>query len=208
MPSWVSAGRPGCDQYLLAPLDGDVTFSPDRGGVPTGIIAIVRYFACRALPLLLVLSCSGHGKLTTAQHVSGCQSSHSLTQSHVAGPAHGVRATGVFATCAWPPGLGAERDGYAAITLNTRPGPGAYEATDATEVDEVGGTCQSFRLTYQQDFMGDQHIRRLTGVLGMVTRQDATGKPYSRGLGFHASPKHLYYVHNASIMLVDATCGP
>jgi hypothetical protein len=114
---------------------------------------------------------------------------------------------GVFATCVWPPAAGSEPDGYAAVTATTRPGPGAYEATDATQVDVITGTCQSFRLTYREAFMGNSSLLHVTGSLGMVTSQDAPGKPYSEALGFPTSPKNLYVVRSGHIALVDASCA-
>jgi hypothetical protein len=54
--------------------------------------------------------------------------------------------------------------------------------------------------------MGHSSLLHIAGSLGTVTSQDAPGKPYTKDLGFHASPKHLYFVRSSHIGPVDAAC--
>lgn len=160
----------------------------------------------RLAPSLLMVACSGNPQVTATQQVVACEKAHGLTQARVVQPSV-ANVRRVFASCAWPPGPGAHPDGYAATTVKTLPGPGTNEATDATQVDQISGTCQSFRLTYRKAFMGSSSLLHATASAGTVTSQDTPGKPYTKNLGFRISPHDLYFVRSGVIGLIDAECG-
>ncbi len=82
-----------------------------------------------------------------------------LTRSQLAPDFPGAAlefAQTTYASCAWPPPIGADPDGYRAITVTTTNGPGKDDASGRDFEDVIESPCKQLELYYEEEFMGVQ----------------------------------------------------
>ena len=65
----------------------------------------------------------------------------------------------VFRRCDWPPGPGADSDGYSEITAVETRGPGESEGTDANVADIIKSSCSVLKVSYSIVAQGSQKSR-------------------------------------------------
>jgi hypothetical protein len=87
-----------------------------------------------------------------AAHVDRCENQHLLTRQRQS--VSRTVAITAYDSCTWPAPSYADADGFTGITVQTVPGPGQTEASDASSADRITGPCRAFALTYDFGFQG------------------------------------------------------
>ena len=141
-----------------------------------------------------------------AAMVQRCEAAHGLAQARVTVQA----ATGLtFASCEWPPGPGADPDGFTAIRVDEVKGPGGYEATGTDFAYVIHSPCPSIEASFSFGSQGAfSHSPPYTVRVGSIVTVD--GKPWtgdSRTLGFYPARNDIVILHNLKNVLDSATCA-
>lgn len=100
---------------------------------------------------------------TAAERVESCMTQHGLKRatdfrqekfSRAHYESTGEYSRRVFASCDWPPGAGAERDGYSEVSVIAANGPGRDEASSANTLDRIRATCKKVEVAYTTGAQG------------------------------------------------------
>lgn len=85
-----------------------------------------------------------------ADRIAECQERHDLDRVTVWKDAEDGSDSSVIASCSWPAKPWTEPDGYAELTFLQTPGPGEFEATNATVQDHLRqDNCSRFKTIYE-----------------------------------------------------------
>lgn len=111
--------------------------------------------------------------------------------------------------CKWPPSAYSQADGYSEVVVDDVPGPGTYEATDATHVDRIATACAKVELAYTYQNMGaDEHQAPFTVSTGEIVT--VAGTPWVRDspapLPFYPQRGEMDVVRNGKYRLDGALC--
>jgi hypothetical protein len=144
-----------------------------------------------------------------ASRVAQCKAQHHMTrQSEQRQKPDSVTA---FVSCAWPPLPYTDADGFAEITAETRSRPDESEASGASSVDRIIGSCHTFTLSYDFGYQGDlQHRPPFNAPTGLITSLDAPGSPWPPGasaLDFYPGRNEVAVIHNSHNGIADAKCA-
>jgi hypothetical protein len=176
------------------------------------------------LLLLILVACSSHSapragsatrtashgqQVTAATEIRACEQTHHMDRARQTTHPHpdtsDVFDVTRFESCSWPPGKGADPDGYAVITVSTRQGPGQSEASGATAADVISGTCQLFLLNSQFGSQGDYHANQPVEIrAGGIAMLD--GQPAPKDVGFYPNPDEAVILRNSNDVITDAMC--
>lgn len=143
-----------------------------------------------------------------AAHVGHCEAQHQLTQQHQ--ELSITVAVTAFESCTWPAPAYADSDGFTKITVQTVPGPGQDEASDADYVDRITGPCMTFTLAYDFGLQGAlKHLAPFTAAAGLLTSIDQPGTAWPggvRSLSFYPARDEVDVLHNSNDALAGAAC--
>src|SRR5262249_44515660 len=113
----------------------------------------------------IAIASSGGDDVSPREKVAACMRAHGLARPAMerrprAGESAVQRGNSAFfdprafASCTWPPGPGANPDGYAAVIATGVQSGGATEATGNTVADRVEADCKQVELAYTFASMG------------------------------------------------------
>jgi predicted Ser/Thr protein kinase len=120
-----------------------------------------------------------------------------------------------YATCTWPPAIGANPDGYRAITVTQEPGPGATTASGVDVADRIEAPCQAVQLAYsfgsQGAFTRIPAFRAAAGTLWAYQPSGRTGtfapaSPIGTQLPFYPLRNEVDILHNDNTRLDTVSC--
>jgi hypothetical protein len=111
--------------------------------------------------------CGGGSRVDPAAKVAACEHAHRLSRAEQvrvsrAGESRVERPAGsgqifdqhTYESCTWPPGAGADPDGYGTIVVTEVAGPGQSEASFRDAADRIESKCPRLRLRYSYGSMG------------------------------------------------------
>jgi len=114
-----------------------------------------------AVAVIVATRIGGSGGSTTAQeraaNVAACERTHGLSSAQAQrSPQPGeTRLEGqglvpqtAFVSCSWPPGPGADPDGYRAIVLTETNGPGQGNVSGRQVADRIESHCRTLQFEY------------------------------------------------------------
>ena len=120
-----------------------------------------------AVGVAVAVASNGGGGRDNAQHVAACERNHGMASASVARrpgtgetqlsenqttpPSNGDQLTftqTTYASCTWPPGPGADPDGYRAITATLTNGPGNTDASPNEWVTVIESKCKRIEVLY------------------------------------------------------------
>jgi hypothetical protein len=143
--------------------------------------------------------------VVAATEVRACESAHGLSAAHEQ-TSRGDETR--FASCSWPAALGADQDGYLAIT-STESETGLDEASNESEFDLVSGPCTAYTVGYSFGDMGVHMILPLVTVAqGSVLGAGSGTSPVNLAAAGAPDVPYPVYLHNASYTLNSVSCAP
>jgi hypothetical protein len=181
--------------------------------------------AAAAVAIAIVLVAGGGGggaSADPAAKVAACQERHGLSRPSERRAAHAGESQidppeapliqSAFVSCTWPPGPGADPDGYGLIAVTQSEGPGDNEATGRDYADRVESECDRLRVEYSYAKMGDfERLPALIGAPGQIWAPGAQsfGRVASSGLlnlPFTPLRRELTILRNLSYRLDGVRC--
>ncbi len=142
---------------------------------PVVILAVVA----AVVAVLATGGGSASSHQSPAQHVAACERNHGmasasvarppgtgetqLNQNQISPPINGEQFTFTqmtYASCTWPPGPGADPDGYRAMTATLTNGPGTTDASPNEYVTVIESKCKRVEVLYSLGKSGDEQLFR------------------------------------------------
>jgi hypothetical protein len=120
-----------------------------------------------SITIVFLTKSAGNQIVDPAQRIQACETAHSMSAQEVRrAPQPGETAIPAselvdasqisFATCSWPPAVGADDDGYRSIAITSVANPdGGSEATGDDGIDRIESTCRELELSYSFGSQGD-----------------------------------------------------
>ncbi len=138
---------------------------------------VVAVAVVAAAIAVVALGGGGSSHQSPSQHVDQCERNHGMADANVARPpgtgetefnendvtppSDGDQPTfnqTTYASCTWPPGPGADPDGYRAITATVTNGPGVSDESPNEFATVVESKCKRIKALYSLSSSGDEHL--------------------------------------------------
>jgi hypothetical protein len=144
--------------------------------------AIAGLGAAAAVAVVVAGGGGGSKPVDPAAKVAACERAHGMSRpdnvrAARAGESQADQPTSpnpafnqkVHESCAWPPGRGADPDGYRAIVVTETNGPGDSEATGRNWADRIETSCGRVQVSYSFGSQGNfQRISPFSAQVGQV----------------------------------------
>jgi hypothetical protein len=208
----------GEDQNEAARTPGSTKTKADGADSPVGgrklqwIALVVGILASLVTIIGFVLSShSPDNKASPAARVDACESQHHLSQAETTIPNPAPTSAFTISSCAWPPGPGAQQDGYTAIDVQPYipAGVAPPESSDSGIFDRIVSPCTRIKLTYTNGSQGKSTFITFTETVPTVVSMDSEPGPWpspAEDLPFDPGPNEVDYIHNDDQTLAAASC--